>query len=135
MLQCRRTPAGPLFLGELVGEERESEDPPGEIRLGEKEFCTCGDRRQTVVLEGGESGGERPAALGRVELGGEPGDRDRIEIEVAVRVAPGRKGQEGAPARRLQPGLVERHGGDRKPGERHEELGRPLVEPRGFELF
>ncbi len=71
----------------------------------------------------------------RVELGREPLRGDRVEPELAVRIAARGEHEEGTPARPVQLGLADPDIAGDEPDEHDEQLARAGVEAGGLELL
>src|SRR5690348_7342873 len=99
--------AGLRLVGELVGQQGQSQRSPGRLRIGAERLHGLGDSRQAARVECGERRVELLPPLRRVELGGEPLGGDGVRLEVAVRVAAGRQHEHRPAAGRVQLLLVE----------------------------
>src|SRR5262249_34836622 len=102
-------PRRPESLAELLGEQGEREEPPGEVNVaGEVQRrlprrATVADAQHELV----DAVPALPAALGGVEIGGERPDGGVVDVELAVRVAAGRDEEERTPASAVQVRLVD----------------------------
>jgi hypothetical protein len=126
-----------VLRGELLGEQRDREPAPGEV--GRREEGVEGSRDAVepcrIVPEPSQRRGELCARFGRVEIGSQHAHCAPVELELAVRIAPRREQEEGAPPRRVQLVRVERKGARSQEGERRERLRLVRAAEGGLQLL
>lgn len=115
-------PSGPSLVCDLLGEQSERKQAPGELGVRAQEVERVRHAGQTVSLasEPVEGGGELGARAWRVQVGGQRADSWAIGLQRAMRVSTGREHEESAPPAGAQGLRVELHllGRDeREPGE------------------
>ena len=92
------------LLAELLREQGERVQPPGEVEVAGQDEHRLPDMRQVArpQRERVEAGGEPVAALLAPEVGGERLDGPVVDAELTVRIAAGREQEERPPARLVQ---------------------------------
>ena len=116
--------APPASFAELLGEQREREQAPREIDVaGEEERRLARDRQiANAQDERVDRARELVAPLLRVQVRGDRLHGAVVDVELAVRVAPGRDEQQRAAPRAVQLGLVELHRLSREVGEHRQRV-------------
>jgi hypothetical protein len=127
--RSRLSVGGVSAVGELVRQQCERGCPPGQLRLLPQPSERRRDRRQALGRQLREPRLQPPPAFRRVELAREPLGRDRIELELALRVAARGEDEQRSPASRVQLGFVDLQLLEDEPGERDEQFARTGLQP------